>query len=84
MSRFSQFRRAVLLGAITLAAGAAMAKDITLLNVSYDPTREFDVDFNKACAAHWKARTGDNVIVRQSHGGSTRGWPPSTTSSSPG
>jgi sulfate/thiosulfate transport system substrate-binding protein len=51
-------------------SGAAWAKDITLLNVSYDPTRELYVEFNKAFAAHWKAKTGDNVIVKQSHGGS--------------
>jgi sulfate/thiosulfate-binding protein len=56
---------------ITLAAPfAAQAKDITLLNVSYDPTRELYQDFNKAFAAHWKAKTGDNVTVKQSHGGS--------------
>ncbi|BDI07239.1 sulfate ABC transporter substrate-binding protein [Sphaerotilus microaerophilus] len=46
------------------------ARDITLLNVSYDPTRELYVDFNRAFAAHWKARTGDSVTVKQSHGGS--------------
>jgi ABC-type sulfate transport system substrate-binding protein len=56
--------RLALLGSIALAAGAAQAKDLTLLNVSYDPTRELYVDFNKAFAAHWKARTGDNVIVK--------------------
>jgi len=48
----------------------AGAKDITLLNVSYDPTREFYVDFNRAFAKHWLARTGDSVTVKQSHGGS--------------
>ena len=40
MTRFSLARRLAVLGTITLAAGATMAKDITLLNVSYDPTRE--------------------------------------------
>ncbi len=54
----------------TAAAPAAWAKDIALLNVSYGPTREFYVDFNKAFAAHYKARTGDTVTVKQSHGGS--------------
>ena len=49
---------------------AASAKDIELLNVSYDPTREFYGEYNKAFAAHWKAKTGDNVTVKQSHGGS--------------
>ena len=49
---------------------AAMAKDITLLNVSYDPTRELYADFNKAFAKQWLAKTGDKLTVRQSHGGS--------------
>jgi sulfate/thiosulfate transport system substrate-binding protein len=53
-----------------LAPVAAHAKDITLLNVSYDPTREFYQDYNKAFAAHWKAKTGDDVTVKTSHGGS--------------
>ncbi len=57
----------------TLALAAAVfasAKSIELLNVSYDPTRELYVDFNKAFAAHWKATTGDDVTIKQSHGGS--------------
>jgi len=70
MTRFSIVRRLAVLGAIAMAAGAAQAKDITLLNVSYDPTRELYVDFNKAFAANWKAKTGDNVSIKQSHGGS--------------
>jgi sulfate transport system substrate-binding protein len=53
-----------------LLAIAATAKDIQLLNVSYDPTREFYVEFNKSFAAHWKAKTGDIVTIKQSHGGS--------------
>lgn len=52
------------------ASGAVSAKEITLLNVSYDPTRELYVDFNKAFATHWKAKTGDDVTIKQSHGGS--------------
>ncbi len=51
-------------------AGLAAAKDVTLLNVSYDPTRELYVDYNKAFGAYWKAKTGDTVTVKQSHGGS--------------
>lgn len=51
-------------------AGVVVAKDITLLNVSYDPTREFYEDFNRAFARYWKAKTGDQVTVQQSHGGS--------------
>ncbi len=70
MKRFPIARSLALLGASVLTASAVQAKDITLLNVSYDPTRELYVDFNKAFAAHWKAKTGDNVIVKQSHGGS--------------
>ncbi len=46
------------------------AATITLLNVSYDPTRELYDDYNRAFAAYWKAKTGDTVIVNQSHGGS--------------
>jgi sulfate/thiosulfate-binding protein len=60
----------VLTAALALAAGAAAAKDFALLNVSYDPTRELYVDFNKAFAAAYKARTGDTVTIKQSHGGS--------------
>jgi sulfate transport system substrate-binding protein len=55
---------------LSLAPNAALAKDVTLLNVSYDPTRELYQDYDKAFAAWWKAKTGDNVIVKQSHGGS--------------
>jgi sulfate/thiosulfate-binding protein len=49
---------------------SAFAKDVALLNVSYDPTRELYQDFNKAFSAFWKQKTGDNVTVSQSHGGS--------------
>ena len=52
------------------AAGSAPAKDVTLLNVSYDPTRELYQDLNRAFVAQWKAQHGDNVAVRMSHGGS--------------
>src|ERR1700754_4367779 len=61
------------LSSLLLAAGlvtAAQAKKIELLNVSYDPTRELYMEFNKAFAAHWKAKTGDDVAIKQSHGGS--------------
>ena len=43
---------------------------ISLLNVSYDPTREFYAEFNQAFAKHWKARTGQDVTIKQSHSGS--------------
>jgi len=56
--------------ALTLGAPLAHAKEFSLLNVSYDPTRELYQDFNKAFAAHYKARTGDTVTIKGSHGGS--------------
>lgn len=54
----------------TVASLAAGAADVTLLNVSYDPTRELYQDYNKAFAAHWKASHADSVTIKQSHGGS--------------
>ncbi len=60
---------AVLVGAV---AASAQAATVTLLNVSYDPTRELYEDFNSAFAAYWKTQGGDTVEVRQSHGGSGR------------
>ncbi|MDB5540863.1 MAG: CysP [Devosia sp.] len=54
-----------LTGAVT-----ARAQDQTLLNVSYDPTRELYEQFNEAFAKHWKDTTGGNVTIEQSHGGS--------------
>jgi sulfate transport system substrate-binding protein len=57
--------------ALTWSLAAPLpAATVTLLNVSYDPTREFYDDYNKAFAAYWKAKTGDLVVVNQSHGGS--------------
>ncbi|MCL4182564.1 MAG: sulfate ABC transporter substrate-binding protein [Burkholderiaceae bacterium] len=70
MNRQSFLRRAAAAASLAALSATVYAKDISLLNVSYDPTRELYVEFNKAFAAHWKAKTGDNVIVRQSHGGS--------------
>ena len=49
---------------------AASAKEVTLLNVSYDPTRELYVNYNAAFSKYWQAKTGDTVKVNQSHGGS--------------
>jgi len=63
--------KVVLFSLLALAAvSGAAAKSIELLNVSYDPTRELYVDYNKAFATYWKAKTGDDVTVKQSHGGS--------------
>src|SRR3978361_847210 len=53
-----------------LWAGSALAADFTLLNVSYDPTRELYTDFNKAFAAAYQKDTGKTVEIKQSHGGS--------------
>jgi sulfate transport system substrate-binding protein len=50
--------------------GAIAQQPITLLNVSYDPTRELYAEFNAAFIKHWKAKTGQDVIIKQSHGGS--------------
>ncbi len=52
------------------SAQGASAEPVTLLNVSYDPTREFYEAFNAAFAADWRARKGQSVTIRQSHGGS--------------
>jgi len=54
----------------SMAAVAPALAQTTLLNVSYDPTRELYQDFNAAFAKHWKAKTGESVSIRQSHGGS--------------
>jgi sulfate transport system substrate-binding protein len=56
--------------AVPVPASADAPKEVTLLNVSYDPTRELYEAFNTRFAADWKARTGQVVKVRQSHGGS--------------
>lgn len=58
---------AVMLGALVTAAAAA---DVTLLNVSYDPTRELYAEFNKAFAKQYADTTGKTIEIRQSHGGS--------------
>jgi len=65
--------KAHIIGAITFAiaivASSAHA-DVTLLNVSYDPTRELYQDFNPAFAKSWQAKAGEKVTIKQSHGGS--------------
>jgi sulfate transport system substrate-binding protein len=62
----------LLLGTTALLAlpSGLPAKDIKLLNVSYDPTRELYQEFNAAFAKHWQAKSGDTVTILQSHGGS--------------
>ena len=55
----------------TLAiSGAIQAANVTLLNVSYDPTREFYQDYDKAFAKYWGEKTGDTITINQSHAGS--------------
>ena len=77
MSPRRQFLQLSLLGALTLGGIAvlpvpavAQQQAVQLLNVSYDPTRELYVEFNQAFAKYWKAKTGQVVSVKQSHGGS--------------
>jgi sulfate/thiosulfate-binding protein len=62
----------VLLSIGIAAAGLAEARDLTLLNASYDVTRELYKEVNAAFSASWKARTGDTLTVNQSHGGSSK------------
>ena len=64
------FLTGLLLAAVTLASPHVLAAQTTLLNVSYDPTRELYDDYNKAFVEHWKKTTGKDVSIRQSHGGS--------------
>ncbi|UZE48439.1 sulfate ABC transporter substrate-binding protein [Rhodopseudomonas sp. P2A-2r] len=63
-------RRIIPVIASLLWAGSAFAADVTLLNVSYDPTRELYSDFNKAFAASYQKDTGKSIEIKQSHGGS--------------
>ncbi|MCC2636341.1 MAG: transporter permease [Moraxellaceae bacterium] len=67
---FPRLGAAVLSTALGLGASLASAATVTLLNVSYDPTRELYTDYNAAFARYWKQKTGDDVVVKQSHGGS--------------
>jgi sulfate/thiosulfate transport system substrate-binding protein len=72
---FRKWLGAAALAALVAATGAAAqvvraADSVTLLNVSYDPTRELYVDFNAAFAKYWQGKTGQTVRINQSHGGS--------------
>jgi sulfate/thiosulfate-binding protein len=60
----------IALGLAVLVLGGSARADVSLLNVSYDPTRELYQAFNAAFAKHWKAQTGETVTIKQSHGGS--------------
>jgi len=69
--KLNKLTAALIAGALTLAlAGNSYAAEIKLLNVSYDPTRELYQEYNTAFAKYWKAKTGDDVVVSASHGGS--------------
>lgn len=59
-----------IVGLTLLAAAPARAAPVSLLNVSYDPTRELYTEYNAAFARYWKAKTGQDVRINQSHGGS--------------
>ncbi len=64
------FSKVFIATVLSLVAAPALAATINLLNVSYDPTREFYREYNKSFAKHWKEKTGNDVVIRQSHGGS--------------
>src|SRR5439155_3114498 len=63
---------AAMLVVICFSNACSPAKDITLLNVSYDPTRELFQDYNNVFAKHWQQKTGVKVTINQSHGGSSK------------
>ena len=72
MIQRKQFLKTLVATALAAVSGLATAQTapVTLLNVSYDPTRELYSEFNAAFAKHWKAQTGQDVTIKQSHGGS--------------
>jgi sulfate/thiosulfate transport system substrate-binding protein len=70
MSRLRSTLAAVAAAGIAVAAASAVLADTTLLNVSYDPTRELYKSVNQAFAKDWLAKTGEGVTIEQSHGGS--------------
>ena len=63
---------ALLTGALGFTSSIQAAESVSILNVSYDPTRELYQEFNAAFAKHWQAKTGQTVKVLQSHGGSSK------------
>jgi sulfate/thiosulfate transport system substrate-binding protein len=74
MKRLGTAAVSLVVGAIATmtVVAAPPVREVTLLNVSYDPTREFYAEFNEMFAAEWKSQTGDRVMVKQSHGGSSK------------
>lgn len=71
-SRRALLSFAILSAGFALAPGAASAAAATLLNVSYDVSREFYKDYNAAFIAHWKRTAGEDLTINQSHGGSSK------------
>jgi sulfate/thiosulfate-binding protein len=74
MTTRRQLIQALAAAALSASALSAYAQPapVTLLNVSYDPTRELYVEYNAAFTKYWKAKTGQDVTIKQSHGGSGR------------
>src|SRR5829696_3317150 len=72
MSHISRAKSALMAIALTAVAASAAFADAVLLNVSYDPTRELHKDLGAAFAEEWKAKTGETVAFRASHGGSSK------------
>ena len=72
MIQRKHFLKTLAASALLAVTGFAVAQPapVTLLNVSYDPTRELYVEFNQAFAKYWKGKTGQDVTIKQSHGGS--------------
>jgi len=68
--RFNRLLTGLAVGTLLSAAISSAHADVTLLNVSYDPTRELYQDFNAAFAKEWKAKANETVTINQSHGGS--------------
>lgn len=65
-------RRSLIALALGAALGGNALADVSLLNVSYDPTRELYQEYNAAFAKHWKAKTGETVSIKAAHGGSAK------------
>ncbi|RIX46267.1 MAG: sulfate ABC transporter substrate-binding protein [Rhodocyclales bacterium GT-UBC] len=68
--QFQKTRRALIALALGAALGGHALADVSLLNVSYDPTRELYQEYNAAFAKYWKGKTGESISVKASHGGS--------------
>jgi sulfate/thiosulfate transport system substrate-binding protein len=70
LSRRRVLAHGVAAGVMAVSVAAVAQSSVSLLNVSYDPTREFYQAFNAAFIKHWKAQSGQDVSIKQSHGGS--------------